>query len=349
MSTETSHGNISQNSPVVRLRRNTLNAGVRAGRVCCVAPFPGTERVVSASDNGSVIVWKLGTNEQQHCWFHEGATAVAVSPDGTIVVSGGSDCALQFWDAESGDHLSGPWELHKDRIWSITWSSGGSRIASCSADGNLIIWNARPELLGKTFLKPIQTGHGAVRAVAYCPKGDRVATGGNDRTIKIWDDAGLLQATLSGHAERVLSVAWAKDGSRVISGCLDGTARVWDILGQKLVCEIAAHTDAINSVAVSDHVFATASADHAIYLWNLKTHRRLNGSFELHKRDEPHCVALTADENTLIACTERSKVYTFDIGEIILGLEGRAGGRGGCKLLNIITTYVALTLLAGYI
>jgi WD40 repeat protein len=113
-------------------------------------------------------------------------------------------------------------------------SPDGSPIASCSSDGNLIIWNARQESLSRgTFLEHTSTGHDVVRAVAYCQRGERVATGGHDCTIKIWDNAGLLQATLCDHAERVLSVVWTKGGSRVISGSADCTARVWDPEGGK--------------------------------------------------------------------------------------------------------------------
>jgi WD40 repeat protein len=324
MSAATSRDNASPNSPpITHLPRHTLHGHFR--RVWCVVLFPDNEHAVSASDDDFIIIWNLRTKEQERRWSHKGATAVAVSPNGKLVVSGGRDCALRLWDAESGDLLSGPWELHKDRVWSVTWSPDGSRIASCSADGNLIIWNARPaSSSGETFLEPTSTGHDVVRAVAYCPKGGRVATGGNDCMIRIWDVTGHLQATLRGHAERVLSVAWTKDGSRVISGSADCTARIWDPEGGK-ECGTLAHTGAaISCVAVSDHIFATASTNDTIFLWNLKTYECLNDSFELPKRDQAHCIALTADENTLIACTEKSGVYLFDIGEIILGLEGRA-------------------------
>jgi WD40 repeat protein len=306
----------------LRLHGQALNGHAR--RVWCVAPFPDNERIVSASDDGSVIVWNLRTKEKERHWFHEGgATTVAVSPDGKKVVSGGRDYALRLWDAESVHPLSGPWKLHEDRVWSVAWSPDGSCIASCSADNNLIIWNARTESpSGEPFLEPIPTGHDVVRALAYCPKGGRIATCGHDSTIKIWDDAGGLHKTLTGHTERVLSVVWTKDGNGIISGSTDGTIRVWDP-EQIMECVTLAHTGAaIGCVAVSDHVYAAVSTNNTIVLWNPKTHQRLNYSFELPKRDEVHCVAFTPNGITLTMCTEGSGVYTFDIGEIIQGLQG---------------------------
>lgn len=324
MSTDTSYDETSHCSPSMehQIDRDTLDG--HSKRVWCVAPLDN-ERVVSASDDDSVIVWKFRAKEEECRWSHKGAMTVAVSPDGRSVVSGGRDCALRLWDPESGHLLSGPWKLHDEKVWSVSWSPDGGRIASCSADSTLIIWNARPNSpSGEPFLGPISTEQKAVYTVAYCPKGERLATGGHDFTVKIWDAlTGHLQAALHGHTLSVTSVAWTKDGSRVISGSLDCTARVWDILEQKTMCEIPAHTGAIKYIAVSDHVFATASYDHA-YLWSLATHQRLSAPFDFSKCDEANCVALSEDENTMIACTERGKVYTWNIGSITSTLKQSA-------------------------
>lgn len=313
MATATSHGDPSSNSPgKEQIHRNTLGSHER--RAWCVAPFPDNERVVSASDDDTVVVWKFRTKEKEYCWSHKGATAISVSHDGKKVVSGGRDCALQLWNAESGKRLAGPWKLHKQRVWSVSWSPDGNHIASCSADSTLIICSADS---GEPIFEPLPTEQEAVHAVAYSPNGESVATGGQDSTIKIWDaHKGHIQATLRGRILSVSSVVWTKDGSQVISGSVDHTVRIWGVSEQKEVClAIHAHLHTINYIAVSTHVFATASIDHA-YLWNLKTRQRLAGPFELSKYDEANGVALLDDENTLAACTERGKLYTWNIGKI---------------------------------
>ncbi|KAG2154040.1 WD40-repeat-containing domain protein [Suillus clintonianus] len=315
MSAATSRDNASPDPP--KIKRNTV--GSHELRAWCVAPFPDNEHVVSASDDDTVVVWNFRTQQKERCWTHKGATTVAVSRDGKKVVSGGRDCALQLWSAESGEHLAGPWKLHKERVWSVSWSPDGNHIASCSADSTLIICNAGS---GELILGPLPTEQDAVHAVAYSPDGKNVATGGQDFTIKIWDArTGRLQATLRGHTMAVSSVAWTKDGSQVISGSVDHTVRIWGIAEGKEVCpEIQAHSHAINYIAVSAHVFVTASINHA-YLWSLKTRRRLSGPFELSRCDEANCVALSDDENTIAACTERGKVYTWNIGKITSAIQ----------------------------
>ncbi len=57
----------------------------------------------------------------------------------------------------------------------------------------------------------------------------QIASGSDDKTVKIWDLAtGQCSATLSGHGNSVTAVAWSADGSRIASGSYDETVKIWD-------------------------------------------------------------------------------------------------------------------------
>jgi len=76
-------------------------------------------------------------------------------------------------------------------------------------------------------------GHtSTVYCAAFSPDGMRLATGGIDRTIKVWDLAtGQELLNLRGHGERILSLIFRLDGRQIASTSHDGTVKVWDAAG----------------------------------------------------------------------------------------------------------------------
>jgi hypothetical protein len=69
----------------------------------------------------------------------------------------------------------------------------------------------------------------AIRSVSWSLDGQRLATGSEDGTAKVWDAAtGRELLTLKGHSSSVNSVSWSLDGQRLATGSEDGTAKVWE-------------------------------------------------------------------------------------------------------------------------
>jgi WD40 repeat protein len=69
-----------------------------------------------------------------------------------------------------------------------------------------------------------------VRALAFSPDAETLATGGQDNTIKLWDVAtGKETATFRGHADAVYSVVFSADGKTLASGSADKSIKLWDV------------------------------------------------------------------------------------------------------------------------
>jgi hypothetical protein len=79
----------------------------------------------------------------------------------------------------------------------------------------------------------------AIHAVAFSPDGERLASGGSEHTIRIWNvKNGLELVTLRGQSRRVYCLAFSSDGSQLASGGEDGEALLWDARAREAPGEV---------------------------------------------------------------------------------------------------------------
>lgn len=120
---------------------------------------------------------------------------------------------------------------HNGTVKGMAVSRDGQRLASCSADGTVKIW----DLASGDVRLTIRGDSKREQCVAFSPDGNRVATGGEDHTVKVWDAAtGQELQRLLGHTNAVRCVAFSPDGTRIASGggtgttTDDQTVKLWD-------------------------------------------------------------------------------------------------------------------------
>jgi WD40 repeat protein len=75
----------------------------------------------------------------------------------------------------------------------------------------------------------VLAGHEAlVRTLAFTRDGRTLASGGDDRLVRIWRAASWQEVlTLPGHKDAVYSLAFTPDGRSLATACHDGTVRLW--------------------------------------------------------------------------------------------------------------------------
>ena len=234
--------------------------------------------------------------------------ALAASPDGQTLVSGGLDDRIIVWDLLSGDPdkiLAG----HTKPINGLVITPNGKTVVSCSDDISIKFWRLSTGNLDRSLsvhtrdinsiaVSPdgqflvsgaedrtlcawnVNTGawlrsypevSGMVRSVAISANAQVVACGGLDNKVRVWNfNTTQLLHCFSGHNNSVLSVALTQSGRYVVSGSKDRTIKIWNTQSGELVRTLIGHLDMVNSVAITPdgRYLISGSTDKTIRIWH---------------------------------------------------------------------------------
>ena len=198
--------------------------------------------------------------------------SVAFSPDGTKIVSGGSDCTVRVWDIKTGLQIGASLTGHTGWVKSVAFSPDGTKIVSGSLDGTIRIWDVET---GRQIGEPLTGLIGWVESVAFSHDGKKIVGGGGN-TIRIWDSKTGRQIgeSLTKCTSEVRSVSFSPNSTKIVGGCEDGTIRIWDAeMGVQIGEPLTGHTDGVNSVVFSPDGKKIVSGgwDGTIRIWNAET------------------------------------------------------------------------------
>ncbi|ESA32793.1 wd40 repeat-containing protein [Leptolyngbya sp. Heron Island J] len=143
-------------------------------------------------------------------------------------------------------------------LWGIDWSPDGESLVTIGGTNEVHRWQRDGTLMWSITDSDVSPNV----KIKMSPDG-RIAVGGQDSHIRIYDPNGQQQTTWEGHSAELFSVDWSADGDYLASGSADGTH----------VTTLTGHTNRATSIAFSPdgQQLASGSSDRTINLWNYPT------------------------------------------------------------------------------
>ncbi len=193
----------------------------------CTAISPLNDKVAAGCSGGRLKIYNIsGGTLSNNILAHSGwVTAVAYSPNGNKIVTGGSDDKVKIW-TKTGTLLftcSG----HTGDITSVKVTPDSNYVISASQDKTIKIWDINTGTLIRTI-----TGHTrSVNGIDISPDGTKIVSASSDSSCKIWNFATGDLITTFGIRDSgsVNSVAWSSDGSRIVTGNQKSDISIWRV------------------------------------------------------------------------------------------------------------------------
>lgn len=193
------------------------------GAIFCLARNQVGNLLASGGADGTVRIWDLEKRvairsiSAHESWVY----TLAFSPDGTMIASGSRDGKLRVWSTEKGDNLAET-NTGIKAIFCLAYVEEGKTIAFSGQDPRVHIWDWRE----KTRVGCLEGHTGSVRSMARIGN-DILATGSEDKTLRIWNVTTLKSECVTTTPYRINAVAYSGKTGHLATGHMNGTSYIW--------------------------------------------------------------------------------------------------------------------------
>jgi len=249
------------------------------GKIYAIHWATDSRRLVSASQDGKLIIWNAFTTNKEHAISLRSSWVMtcAYSPGGDMVAAGGLDNLVSIYKLSNppkptaNEKPAAELSQHEGYL-SCCRFIDQNQIVSASGDSTCILWDIQ-----RGSPKQVFTDHGSdVMSVSLCPTNPALFVSGScDALAKLWDTrqpGKKSAATFSGHESDINSVQFLHDGTAFATGSDDSSVNLWDLRAGTQLNRYASNKvlSGVTSLSfsASGRLMFVAYDESAVYIWD---------------------------------------------------------------------------------
>jgi WD40 repeat protein len=233
---------------------------------------PQENLLITAGDEPTIKIWQIGNLEQVPTLTLKNTlightdtiSALAMSSDRQLLVSGSWDKTVRIWRISTGELLK-TLVGHDILISAIAITTDGKTIISGSKDGVIKFWDVGT---GKNWQTLTSQSLG-VLSLAVSQDNQVLVSGHANGQVNIWSITnGQLLRNLSAHRDGVWAIQFSADQQTVMTGSWDKTIKLWDAQTGQLTNTLL-QDDYVNSLIITTDGKQMISGDWQgkIHIW----------------------------------------------------------------------------------
>ncbi len=235
--------------------------------------------------------------EVQHGGHWDAITALDLSLDNQLLVSGSKDMTIKLWEFPSGQ-LKQTFSDHYEPIVSIGISDSKETLVTSSVSGKILVWNLQTQELMRSLLTNNTWGlEGTIRTAVTDRRGQIFASSG-------WGGSLLVQNLQSGKVIPIASNSLGSEqalgilpnGKTLISSSSDGKFQLWDTATGQLTKSFSSSISnssfesiSVLALSLNGRVMVSGSWDGSLLVWDL-----LTGTLQKQLQKQPKAISVMA-------------------------------------------------------
>jgi WD40 repeat protein len=298
-------------------RGREIGAPIREhiGAVRAVAFSPDGQTVASGGDDQTVQLWARDSRKPvvSPIRLEHPAIGIAFSPDGRLLAVASQEGRVYIVDRQAPSQPHVLLTGGDADLTATAFSPDGRTLASASQDGQVFLWSAsrveaNPAPRPSSVVGSITEGKGAL-AVAFDPSGHKIAVGGGDNVVRMWDTETSTQLWEKPVAAVVTDVAFSPDGRTLATTDGNGVLRLWNARTGHPGTSFTGHVGYASGVAFSPdgRTLTTAGFDGTLRVWDRAHHSALGRAVSTERRMDVNGIAYAPD-GTLASVDENGNL-----------------------------------------